>query len=82
MSEYGGGASLLHHRRDGGFAIPASPFHPEEWQSTIHEQRREALRMRPFLWGTFVWVMFDFPSDGRDEGDRPGINDKGLVTGA
>ncbi len=24
--------------------------------------------------------MFDFPSDGRDEGDRPGINDKGLVT--
>ena len=24
--------------------------------------------------------MFDFPSDGRNEGGRPGINDKGLVT--
>ncbi|MEE1762784.1 DUF4982 domain-containing protein [Streptomyces sp. SP18BB07] len=24
--------------------------------------------------------MFDFASDGRNEGDRPGINDKGLVT--
>jgi beta-galactosidase len=24
--------------------------------------------------------MFDFASDGRDEGDRPGLNDKGLVT--
>ena len=25
--------------------------------------------------------MFDFPSDGRSEGDHLGINDKGLVTG-
>jgi beta-galactosidase len=25
-------------------------------------------------------VAFDMPSDGRDEGDRPGFNDKGLVT--
>ena len=24
--------------------------------------------------------MFDFASDGRNEGDQPGINDKGLVT--
>ncbi len=35
---------------------------------------------RPFLWGTFVWNMFDFASDGRSEGDSPGRNDKGLVT--
>jgi len=28
----------------------------------------------------FVWVAFDLASDGRHEGDRPGINDKGLVT--
>jgi beta-galactosidase len=80
VSEYGGGASILHHRQDSGFSTPASGFHSEEWQSTIHEQSWEALRKRPFVWGAFVWVMFDFPSDGRDEGDRPGINDKGLVT--
>ena len=35
---------------------------------------------RPWLWGTFLWCMFDFSSDGRHEGDHPGINDKGLVT--
>jgi beta-galactosidase len=32
------------------------------------------------LWGTFVWVGFDLASAGRHEGDRRGINDKGLVT--
>ena len=35
---------------------------------------------RPFVWGSFVWNMFDFASDGRKEGDHPGRNDKGLVT--
>ena len=28
----------------------------------------------------FVWNMFDFGAAHRTEGDRPGINDKGLVT--
>jgi beta-galactosidase len=32
------------------------------------------------VWGKFVWVMFDFVSYTRNEGDTPGINDKGLVT--
>jgi beta-galactosidase len=36
--------------------------------------------VRPFAWGKFVWVMFDFASATRNEGDTPGINDKGLVT--
>ncbi|MGW2383493.1 hypothetical protein [Streptomyces lincolnensis] len=35
---------------------------------------------RPYIWVTFVWAKFDFASDGRNEGDTPGINDKGLVT--
>ncbi len=30
--------------------------------------------------GSFVWNMFDFGAAHRTEGDRPGINDKGLVT--
>jgi beta-galactosidase len=32
------------------------------------------------MWGSFLWVMFDFASAGRREGDTDGINDKGLVT--
>jgi len=35
---------------------------------------------KPYLWATFVWVGFDFPSAGRDEGDHKGRNDKGLIT--
>ena len=35
---------------------------------------------RPFVWGSFVWNMFDFGAAHRHEGDRIGINDKGLVT--
>ena len=32
------------------------------------------------MWASFVWNMFDFGAAHRTEGDRPGINDKGLVT--
>jgi beta-galactosidase len=35
---------------------------------------------RPFVWGTFVWCMFDFAVSTRHEGGVPGRNDKGLVT--
>ena len=40
----------------------------------------KALAERPFVWGSFVWNMFDFGAAHREEGDRPGVNDKGLVT--
>ena len=32
------------------------------------------------MWGSFIWNLFDFGAAHRTEGDRPGINDKGLVT--
>ena len=35
---------------------------------------------RPWLWGKFIWNMFDFAVDSRNEGETPGRNDKGLVT--
>jgi beta-galactosidase len=35
---------------------------------------------RPYLWDKFLWVFADFGSAGRTEGDRDGINDKGLLT--
>jgi beta-galactosidase len=80
VSEYGAGASLVHHGNPPRQPDPAGEFHPEEWQALYHEGNWRELRTRQFLWGTFVWVMFDFASDGRDEGDRPGLNDKGLVS--
>jgi beta-galactosidase len=81
VSEYGAGASVLQHQQ-GMTAAPKTngPWHPEEWQAYVHEKTYAEIEKRPFIWGAFVWVMFDFPSDWRNEGDRRGINDKGLVT--
>ena len=38
------------------------------------------MRDRPYIWAKFIWNMFDFAVDWRDEGDTPGRNDKGMVT--
>ncbi|MBP5865099.1 glycoside hydrolase family 2 protein [Streptomyces sp. LBUM 1476] len=80
MSEYGVGASTTQHELNPPKPAPGGSWHPEEYQSLFHEAAWKQLAARPFIWGTFVWAMFDFPSDGRGEGGQPGINDKGLVT--
>ncbi len=80
ISEYGAGAGTSQHEVPPRHPDPAGPWHPEEWQAHVHEVSWAALTKRPFVWGTFVWNMFDFASDGRGEGERPGRNDKGLVT--
>jgi beta-galactosidase/beta-glucuronidase len=81
VSEYGAGASIL-HQEDPVLRRPVADgyWHPEQWQTSFHEAHWRELRKRPFLWSTFIWVGFDFPSFKRNEGDRPAINDKGLVT--
>jgi beta-galactosidase len=81
LSEYGAGASVWQHSED-PVAQPASGsnFHPEEWQNLFHEVHWQAMKARPFLWCKYVWNMFDFAVDSRNEGDTPGRNDKGLVT--
>ena len=40
----------------------------------------KAMAERPYVWGSFVWNMFDFGITHRAEGNRQGVNDKGLVT--
>jgi beta-galactosidase len=80
ISEYGAGASIIQHQENPPKPVPASGFHPEEYQALFHESHWSQISTRPFLWGTFIWNMFDFASDGRNEGDTPGRNDKGMVT--
>lgn len=81
VSEYGAGASILHQQDPPpDWVEPVSGWHPEQYQTRYHEQNWLALKDKPYLWGTFVWVGFDLASAGRHEGDRRGINDKGLVT--
>lgn len=80
VSEYGAGASVLQQQSPPDRPVPAGPWHPEQYQTAFHMAYWGALRERPWLWSNFVWVGFDLASDGRAEGDRPGLNDKGLVT--
>jgi beta-galactosidase len=75
IGEYGAGASVDIHSE-----TPVPQDHSEEYQCLYHEAHWNAIAQRPFIWGTFVWNMFDFASDRRNEGDTPGRNDKGLVT--
>jgi beta-galactosidase len=80
VSEYGAGASVHQEEDPPQRPVPDSLWHPEQYQALFHETYWRALESRPFIWGTFVWVAFDLASDRRHEGDRPGLNDKGLVT--
>ena len=80
ISEYGAGGSIHQHSDK---LVPPNPMgspHPEEWQSYYHEENLKIFDDRPFVWGTFVWNMFDFGSHFRKEGDHYGINDKGMVS--
>ncbi|WP_194904279.1 glycoside hydrolase family 2 protein [Catenulispora rubra] len=80
VSEYGAGASIYQHQDNPPIPVAGSTWHPEEYQALLHEGTWKQIQARPYLWGTFVWNMFDFASDGRHEGDTPGRNDKGMVT--
>jgi beta-galactosidase len=80
MSEFGAGASIFQHTENPPRPEARGPWHPEEYQNLVHEAYWSALRDRPYVWGKFIWCLFDFASDGRNEGDHAGRNDKGLVT--
>jgi len=74
-SEYGAeGMPNLHS------AKPRRGDHTEEYQAKYHEYMLECFERHPFLWSTYVWNMFDFAADARDQGGEPGMNHKGLVT--
>ena len=85
ISEYGAGASITQHV--GQFKPEDDPrpssrgtWHPEEKQTAIHISTLKLITERDYIWGSFVWNMFDFASNFRREGNTPHINDKGLVS--
>lgn len=74
-SEYGAeGMPNLHSKH------PRRGDHTEEYQAKYHEYMLKCFERHPFLWSTYVWNMFDFAADARDQGGEPGMNHKGLVT--
>ena len=75
ISEYGADCSVNLHRDN-----PQVGDYSEEFQCSYHEAVYPSLRAREFVWGSFVWNMFDFASGIRQVGDMKGLNCKGLVT--
>lgn len=75
ISEYGAECVLGWHSDN-----PRLHDYTEEYQALVHEGALQAFNQRPYLWGTFVWNMFDFASARRDEGGSKGRNNKGLVS--
>ena len=83
VSEYGGGGAISQHKDNIQWETEIDPWgerHYENYQSAMHEIIWQQFAVRDYLWGKFIWCMFDFASTGRKEGDTVGINDKGLVT--
>lgn len=74
ISEYGAEGNLLLHS-----ANPQVRDYSEEYQCLYHEGMLETFEQRPYLWATYVWNMFEFASDMREEGGVAGRNNKGLV---
>jgi len=75
LSEYGADANPAYHS-----ANPERGDYTEEYQCIYHEHMAKMIEERPYLWATHVWNLFDFAADGRDEGGKHGVNQKGLVT--
>jgi len=82
VSEYGAGSALTQHSDNplGGPINSHGRPHPEAFQLRLHEESWRQLREREYLWGAFIWNMFDFASDSRNEGDLTDINEKGMVS--
>lgn len=74
LSEYGAEGNINLHTE-----TPQVRDYTEEYHCVYHEGMLQTFATRPYIWGTYVWNMFEFASDMRDEGMVQGRNNKGLV---
>lgn len=75
ISEYGVDCRTDLHKR-----FPERQDYSEEYQCTFHEAAYPIIRERPYVWGSFIWNMFDFSSPYRGFEPLLGLNRKGLVS--
>ncbi len=75
ISEYGCEGIVTYHED-----TPKAGDYSEEYQALYHEHMAKIIDVRPWLWATHIWNMFDFGCDARNEGGVAGRNNKGLVT--
>ncbi|CAM4258226.1 beta-galactosidase [Paenibacillus endophyticus] len=75
ISEYGAEGIVQYHSSD-----PKMKDYTEEYHTLFHESVWKIFEKRRFLWATYVWNMFDFGANIRDEGGVKGRNNKGLIS--
>lgn len=77
---YGAGASI--YQQEDSLYRPdfKGRWHPERWQTYLHEQYFPMVNESPFFWGWFVSNMFDYGAATRTWGEGTGLDDRGLVT--
>lgn len=75
ISEYGAEGIMEYHSD-----TPKVKDYTESYHALYHETVWKIFSERPFLWATYVWNMFDFGANIRDEGGVRGRNNKGLVS--
>lgn len=75
LSEYGAEAVIGYYSEN-----PVQGDYSEGYQALYHEHYIDAVNKRDWMWGSYVWNMFDFGSAARNEGGVRGRNNKGLVT--
>ena len=75
LSEYGAEAVIGYYSEN-----PVQGDYSEGYQAIYHEHYIDAVNAREWMWGSYVWNMFDFGSAARNEGGVRGRNNKGLVT--
>ena len=59
---------------------PAVKDYTEEYQLLFQENALKTFQEREYVLGGYVWALFDFGSEIRNEGGTKGKNQKGLVT--
>lgn len=75
ITEYGVDCNLAFHSQD-----PKVKDYSEEFQALYHETVYPMFKSKPYIWGTYVWNLYDFSSEIRDEGGLKHKNGKGIIT--
>ena len=75
ISEYGVDCNVAYHSEQ-----PRVNDYTEEFQCLYHETVYPYMKERDFVWGSYIWNMFDFVSAIRNAGGVRARNIKGLVT--
>ncbi|QDH79176.1 glycoside hydrolase family 2 protein [Echinicola soli] len=80
ISEYGAGGSISQQAEYFEKPDPTGQFFPEQYQAFYHENVWKNIKDLDFIWGKYIWNMFDFSWTKVNRGDRAFINHKGLIT--